>query len=615
LSSVVDRKSSSFRSRILIASIIIAVIFLVMLAHLFNLQVVNTYFYIEKANLTSRRVQVIDAPRGRIFDRHHTTPLAENSDAFTIYLNPAEFALSDYDKITTDVANAIGLTKAEIDKKIPPKDRRNYFNYELRQGVSYRTITDIAERIEEFPGVHYRNQALRFYSQGNSLSHVLGYIGKISNDEWLVLHNQGYGQDSLLGKRGIEKKYDLLLKGEDGKRFRTVDASGRILFNSEREISPVLGKDLVLTIDQKIQKLAQDALGERIGSVVVLQPATGEILAMVSYPFYDSNDFIGEESSTMFNTLRMDDRFPFLFRPIQSVYPPASTFKTIMSAAILAEGEIDPNEYVTCTGHFQLGTDTFNCHKLSGHGPVNLKSALEESCNVYFYTMGQRLGVDKISEYSTKFGFGQPTFIDVPGENNFGLVPNSAWKKRVTGIDWLGGDTVNLSIGQGDLLVSPLQLANAYAMIANGGTIYTPHVLKEIHDPNTGSIERIQPQVLHTSDIDPSVFRRVQRNLRSVVERGTANVVMMTRSTNVAGKTGTAQIGSYSEDNHSWFAAYAPYDTDDPMEQVVVVTMVEARNEWDWWAPKAADLIFHGIFNDQTYDEVLADLRPWYVVQ
>jgi penicillin-binding protein 2 len=615
MSNLVDRRSSSFRGRIIAAGITITAVLLFMLIHLFNLQVVNTYFYIEKANLTSRRVQPIDAPRGRIFDRHHTTPLAENSDAFTVYLNPAEFSLSEYDSISSSVATAIGMSKEEIDKKIPPQDRRNYFLYELKQGVSYQNITNIAERIEEFPGLHYRNQALRFYSQANSLSHILGYIGKISNDEWLVLHNQGYGQDSLLGKRGIEKKYDLLLQGVDGKRFRTVDASGRILFNSEREISPQLGNDLVLTVDQKIQNLAQKALGERIGSVVVLQPATGEILAMVSYPYYNSNDFIGEDNTRVFNQLRTDDRFPFLFRPIQSVYPPASTFKTILATAILAEGEIDPNEHVNCTGSFTLGTDTFNCHKLSGHGRVNLRSGLQESCNVYFYTMGQRLGADKIAEYASKFGFGQPTYIDVPGENNYGLVPNSAWKKRVTGIDWLGGDTVNLSIGQGDLLVSPLQMANAYAMIVNEGTIYTPHVLKEIHNPNTGKIELIQPQVLHTSDIPPEVFQRVKRDLRAVVEGGTASVVMLTRSTTVAGKTGTAQIGSEVEGNHSWFAAYAPYDTDDPLEQVVVVTMIEARNDWDWWGPKAADIIFHGIFNDKTYEEVISDLRPWYVYQ
>jgi penicillin-binding protein 2 len=233
---------------------------------------------------------------------------------------------------------------------------------------------------------------------------------------------------------------------------------------------------------------------------------------------------------------------------------------------------------------------------------------------VYFYTVGDELGIENIVYYSREFGLGQVSGIDLPGET-LGFLPTPEWKQRTQAMIWLGGDTLNISIGQGYLLVTPIQLADVVAMIANEGRVYLPHVLKEVRDPQTGNlIQAVEPEVLHVAAIRKETFQTVQRAMRGVITDGTAAVVLTTKAVEVAGKTGTAEAG-YEDRWHSWFAAYAPYNTDDPRQRVVVVVMVEAENEWEWWAPKAANVIFQGIFADQTYEEAVETLKPWWYIE
>ena len=344
---------------------------------------------------------------------------------------------------------------------------------------------------------------------------------------------------------------------------------------------------------------------------MVLRPTTGEILAMVSYPWFDPQSFIGDGGPRAFSAVAADPSFPFINRAIRAAYPPASVFKILMMAALTEERTYATGHSIMCRGRFAFGDRIFKDWVKEGHGLIDLDDALAQSCDIYFYQAGLALGINTIADYATAFGLGATAGVDLPGEAA-GSVPTPAWKLRERGTGWVGGDTVNLSIGQGYVTVTPLQIANLVAMVANGGDIYRPHVVKEIRDGDSGEIiASTEPELLHRSEISGATFAAVRDAMRLVITDGTALPVITTDAVAVAGKTGTGEVGL--EDHwHSWFAAYGPFGAADRDEQIVVVTMVEAVNEWEWWAPKAANLIFHAAFSGQTVAEAVEYLRPWY---
>jgi penicillin-binding protein 2 len=349
--------------------------------------------------------------------------------------------------------------------------------------------------------------------------------------------------------------------------------------------------------------------------VVVLRPGTGEILAMVSYPWYDPAVFTRNDSAAEYQALLNDPNKPFLNRAIQSGYHPASTFKIVMTAGILGENVFPPDQLVDCPGEISYGDRLWRCHiRRPGHGHLNLQEAMAQSCDIYFWVVGRDyLGIERILEYTKDFGFGETTGIDLPGEIP-GFIPTPQWKDRRFHERWLGGDTMNMSIGQGYTLTTPLQMANMVAMVVNDGIIYKPHVLKEVRDPLSGVIETTNaPAILHKSDIDRGIFETIRRNMRSVISEGTARFPLNIKTVEIAGKTGTGEVG-LPDQWHSWFTAYAPYQTDNPEERVVVSVIVEAVNKWEWWAPYASAIIFHGIFSGQTYEESVASLGLQYLM-
>jgi penicillin-binding protein 2 len=597
------------KSRLIAFGVVIITVSLVYLIYLFNMQVVHTIIYQNRARAVAMRSFVVPAQRGEIYDRNADYPLATNIDSFAIYIIPGLLPTDERNRIYEDLSAILEMSSEAISVKVSSGRSQLYQPIEIKDNVELGTVIRIAEQAELFPGVTWNNKPIRSYPEVGSLSHVLGYVGNINVEELQVLFNLGYNRNSVIGKSGIEKQYDMILKGSDGRGFSTVDVRGRQVGENESFIEvPVNGMNLVLTVDREIQLLCEEALGDRIGSVVVLKPATGEILAMVSYPWYDPNIFYSSNREEQFRLLSLDPRNPFLNRAIQSNYPPASVFKIIMSTAILEEEVFDPLKTVTCEGRFRLGDRFFNCHVLHGHGPVNLKTAMAESCDVYYYTLGLRhLGIDLISEYSRMYGYGALSGIDIPGEIT-GLVPTPQWKQQRFNSPWVGGDTVNTSIGQGFLLTTPMQMANMLAMTINRGVIFRPHFLKEVRNPATGElVERIEPEILRTAPIRKETFDIVQDHVRGVTTDGTAAVVTTTKAVDVAGKTGTAEVG-YDDRWHAWFAANAPYGAP-PEEQIVVVTMVEAANEWEWWSVRAANIIMQGIFAGQTYDEAIEALR------
>ena len=602
-------------ARLLVLGGIIGLVLLVYVGYLFSMQIVDGYIYSLRAEEVTRRSLIVTAPRGNIYDRTATTPIATNRESFAVDINPAEIPRDEIDDVFARVAEQLRMPVSEIYDAIPERRYNVFQPIEIRSGLPYRTVTALAERKPDFPGVSWRIKPVRQYVDGDAFSHVLGYVGDITPEELQILFNRGYTQRSVIGKAGIELEYDEVLRGRDGREFRTVDAQGRrVSDDSRNRIAPEQGRDIVLTLDRDIQLLTQKALGNRIGAALVLHPGTGEILSMVSYPGYDANEFYGEGGQDYFVEVSLDPTGSFINRTIQAQESPASTFKVLMTLALLEEDAFPVDEEVFCPGYYTVGNRVFRCHKEHGHGDVALFEALAESCNVYYYTMGnEHLGIEKIVDYSRALGLGERTGIDLPGERA-GLVPTPDWKQRAFNDAWRPGDTVNLSIGQGFLQVTPLQLGNLMAAIVNEGVVYRPHVVKEIRDPVTGVVvESVEPEVLRTVPVSDETFDQVRTAMQGVVESGTPQIVMTTNAP-AGGKTGTSQTAS-EERQHSWFIGFAPYGEGSIDDYVVTVVWIDAANEWDWWGPYATNIITHGIYNDLSYEEAIEDLRsrrdPW----
>jgi penicillin-binding protein 2 len=601
--------------RIIVLQIVFIFIFALYATKLFSMQILSGELYQQQAKQNARRVVPISAQRGEIYDRNFTQPLVMNTDSFAISITPAEVPRTEMSGLIEKIAMLMGVPRDRIDQKIPEQSYNQYQPVEVAVNVPFITIARLAEIADSLPGVSWQSKPVRNYVDTRSLSHIVGYVGDITQNELTVLYNKGYQRGDLIGKSGVEKQYDELLRGKSGWESRITDVWGRRVPSEqiERE-SPVTGSNLVLTIDRRIQDLVEQALGPRIGAAVVMRPTTGEILAMVSYPWYDPaifNQLLGVEYQTLSN----DPNKPFLNRAIQSSYPPASTFKIVMTTGILAENAISPEQTVDCLGEMTYGDRLWRCHiRRPGHGHLNLQQAMAQSCDIYYWTVGRDyLGVENIVSYAREYGYGELTGIDLPGEVA-GFIPDPQWKDRRFHERWVNGDTMNMSIGQGYTLVTPLQMANMVAMTVNDGTVYRPYILKEIRDPLTGTVqESTARQVLHKSDVSPEIFKTVRYDMRGVISRGTAQFPLNIKSVEIAGKTGTGEVG-LADRWHSWFAAFAPYQTNNPEERIVVSIIVEAANRWEWWATYASAIIFQGIFANQSFQEAVTTLGLQYLM-
>ncbi|OJF77747.1 MAG: penicillin-binding protein 2 [Treponema sp. CETP13] len=613
-SSDLKNKSGSSLSKnksIFVFLILIFLVFIIYVAKLFSMQVIEGSQYRTQSKNLAQQQSIIPAQRGEIFNSDSDMAIVVNTDSFAVDVTPGEIPDEHYDSITARLAIYLHINKKVIDDKIPIYSRSSYKAFEIKSNVSFDEISNIAENITDLPGVSWRSKPIRNYLLTGSMSHVVGYVGAITKDELKVLYNQGYDSTSIIGKTGIEKEYDKQLQGTPGVESRIVDVRGRFMSDKPVVDPPVSGNDIVLTIDTSIQKLAEEALGDRVGSAIVLKPSTGEILAMVSYPYFNPNLFNEENSSSKFQALLNDPKKPLLNRTINATYPPASTFKVIMATALLQEKTFDKDSKVECKGSIDYGGRVFHCWTpFPGHGFMDLKNGLAQSCNIYFWTIGRDyLGVDLISKYAKMFGYGGSLGIDLPSSKT-GFIPTAEWKERRYHEKWLGGDTMSMSIGQGYTNVTPLHVADMMAMVVNSGTIYKPHLLKQIRNGVTNEIiKKTEPEVLYRADsIDSDVWKTVQEDLRYTVTDGSAWYPLQNDVVKFAGKTGTAEVTGYKDSWHSWFVAYGPYDA--PVEdQLVVCVMVEAQNPWEWWAPYASNIIFQGIFANENCDEAIDSLR------
>ena len=601
------------RGRLQLFRWILIIFFFLYAVRLFTMQVMSGEEYRRMSLDIAKRTTVLPARRGEIYDRYFSDPLVVNNDTFAVTITPAEVPENAIEGLITRTAQLLGVPRREVDEKIPPQYYRLYQPLEIASNVSFETVAALAENLDTLPGLNWQPKPVRNYGDIGSLSHIMGYVGNITREELTMLYNEGYQQGDIIGKLGIERQYDEILRGRDGLETRTVDVRGRHISRDIQRESPAMGKNLVLTVDKNIQLLSEKALGQRMGAVVVMKP-NGEILAMVSYPWYDPNLFNRKTMAAEYSVLSQNPNKPFLNRAVQSSYPPASTFKILMSTALLNENLINPLQRIHCTGAIDYGQRLWRCWARGGHGWVNLQEGLAVSCDIYFWVAGRdHVGVDRINRYARSFGYGELTGIDLPGEIE-GFIPYPQWKERRFHERWLAGDTMNMSIGQGFTLVTPLQMTNMVAMVINDGIGYKPHLLKEVRDPVSGTVERVvEPEILYNiqDEVPRQVFETVRYNMRSVVTQGSARIDNI-RTVEMAGKTGTAEVG-LPDRWHCWFTAYGPYNSVNPDEQVVVTVLVEASNPWDWWSPYATAIIFQGIFANQSYEEAIMALGWQYL--
>lgn len=577
---LVDPREQRRQEQRLRALLILGLAMLVALVgRLWQLQIIDGATYKELAIAQSSRVREILPPRGLLTDR----------DGLVIVDNQPGFRLRFHPDRVTDATR----TQQFLDRVLsrPPRDlagrirtamrRRPYRPETLVEQLSRDDLARVAALRYEYPELELQVVPLRRYPHGEQAAHLLGYLGEVNDADLERLSRfDRYTQGDVVGKQGIERVYEPWLFGTKGsERFR-VDARGRIIEQIATE-APRAGWDLRMTIDWPTQVAAETALAGRRGAVVALDPRNGDVLAIVSRPAFDPTRFVGGIHNDDWKMLREDPGHPLEYRPVRGLYPPGSTIKPLTALAALDAGLTRPEETIFCPGSYRLGGRTFRCWKEGGHGRVSLYEAVKYSCDTYFYEMGRRLGIERLAAFARRWGFGERTGIDIEGEKG-GLVPDPDWKQRVFKEPWQEGETIITAIGQGSLLVTPLQMAVFYAAMANGGTLVAPHVYREFdHRERPSPLpppSRREGRVIEVDDAHLAIV--VKALVATVMDPDGTGGRSRIPGLRIAGKTGTAQVvaqakrGEELDDrlkDHAWFVAWAPVE--DP--RIVVAVLVE----------------------------------------
>ena len=538
---------------------ILFLLFGILFFRLFSLQILHGAHYIRLSEKNRVRVEPVEAPRGIIMDRNGTV-LVDNRPSYTISIIPHQ--IEHMDRTITMLSEIIGMDPGTIRKKIEAQKSWPYQPVKLKRDVGFSVLSKIEEHRYELPGVIYQIVGRRRYPFDDLAAHLLGYVGEPSRKKFTHLASIGYLYGELIGKQGMERQYEAILHGRSGMRTLEVNAMGQeigpLSDPPEKKAEP--GADLRLTLDLSVQLAAEQAFPDSMaGSLVALDPRNGEVLAMVSRPSFDLNLFGGVLPPDQWKTLNDDPRHPLLNRSVQSAYPPGSTLKMVTALAGLATGKVrEEKGFLPCTGSYRFGNRVFKCWKEEGHGTLDLMGAITQSCDVYFYQLGEKIGLITWGLWAEKFGLGRRTDIDLPGEVP-GLVPSpSYYDQRYGKGKWSRGLMLNLAIGQGEVLMTPIQMACYTAAFANGGSILRPHILKEVVEDGRRLFHPTR-QLHQIAGISPGDMELIRKSLFAVVNapHGTGARARVP-GFGVAGKTGTAQ-NPHGED-HSWFIAFAPFD-------------------------------------------------------
>ncbi len=569
--------------RFYLAGFAVFVVIFFLLFRAFWLQSIKHDYYQAKADANRYRYEITSPPRGVIVDRNGLV-VAENESTFDVIVQPLDLPLEELDRreVLGQVARITGTDIAELNQMIASAGEWDRSVYLVRD-IPYEQAISVKIALAEENAISVTHGLKRRYRHSDSiqsLSHILGYVGSISQEQYAENRENGYLRTDMIGKTGVEASYEFWLRGERGERIVEVDAHGKKI-RAVQETDPKSGNVLELTIDLKLQRAAEEAIKKSISenediqraTAIAMDPRNGQILAIVSWPAYDNNAFSGKVSSTVYGALLNDSNTPLIPRAWAGLYPSGSTIKPIYAVAALADGIITAKTTIMSTGGIWIGARLFPDWKPGGHGLTNVRSAIAWSVNTFFYTIGggtetfKGMGADRMAEWLNVFGFGSSLGLDIIGENA-GLVPTPEWRVQKRNERWYIGDTYNYSIGQGDLLVTPLQIAAATAVIANGGYRIRPH-LALTESAYVQYTQKFPKDLSQEAVADNNAIEVVRAGMRDTVlygsGRGLLNMPM-----EIAGKTGTAQW-RVDEPNHAWFTCFAPYNN----PEIVVTVLLE----------------------------------------
>ena len=570
------REIMDMKHRAILLSFVVGVVFFIIVLRLWHLQILNADDYRSMSENNRLRFVPVAASRGAIMDRNANV-LVNNRASFSLAVVPQE--VTDKDALLTQLASLLSLNRDELlERWEKGKGRARYYPVVLASNLTHDQVEIAEENRLRMPGVEIEVKPVRKYSNGILASHLLGYIGEVSEDELANPNYAEYNLGDYTGKNGIERALEKQLHGKNGGRQFEVDARGRVL-RTISESYPISGNSVVLTIDLSIQEIAERAFGAQAGAAVAMDVNSGEILAFVSNPGYDPSLFSGKLPRDIWNKYLNDRRRPLENKALTGQYPPGSTFKMITALAGLENNVITAGTSVTCTGAYKMGRSSFRCWNRSGHGATNLRKSLRQSCDVYYYTLGNRLGVDRIADMSKRFMLGVPMGVGLKHEKP-GLIPTAAWKQKRFGKPWLRGETPSISIGQGYVLMTPIQLASMVSTIANGGTIYRPYLVKRIVDTDGKTLKEFSSERLGTTGISSNNLSLIKAGMYAVVnDPGGTGSAARVGSTKVAGKTGTSQVvklrnsrgpTEYKYRDHALFVAFAPYEKPEIAVAVII---------------------------------------------
>jgi len=547
----------------------LAILFVFLVSRIWYLQVIKGEEFAQLATNNRIRIRRVPASRGMILDRNQEM-LVDNRPSFQVSLVPED--IEDVDQVVRGMAEPLDQDPEVLRSTIVHQNnRRPFYPVLIKADISRNELAFLETYKMDLPGMVIEAVPRRSYHYDSLASHLLGYLGEIDHGELEEMASRGYHMGDFVGKDGVEKQWETMLRGVDGGRQVEVDSLGREI-RILRSVSSRPGHNVVMTIDLEIQKTVENLLKGKIGAAVAMDPQSGRILAMASSPAFNPDLFASGICRDDWINLLTTPFHPLQNKAVQGQYPPGSVFKIITAIAGLEEGVITPEETLHCPGFFQLGTKTYRCWRKGGHGTVALRQALIESCDVYFYQVALRLGIDTIARYARELGFGRPTGIEL-GDEKCGLIPTTAWKKKRYNEPWYEGETLVSGIGQGAILVTPVQMAAMISAIANGGVLFKSQVIQRVEDAYGKSIEEYPTMVMKRVSVSEQTLHLIRDALRGVVEdpRGTGRPARI-KGVSVCGKTGTAQVVKLEvsekiEDeeqipiqyrDHAWFVAYAP---------------------------------------------------------
>jgi penicillin-binding protein 2 len=582
----------------------VLLVFLVLAARLWQLQIIQGSEYVLKAERNRvRNIQLI-APRGSITDRNNVH-LVDNDASKDVLLYRE--SMKNRSATIEFLTEKLGIKLEDIETQFRrSKGRGLYYPIIIKKNADMRDISVIEAHRRDFPEIQLEPEPRRKYHFGKLAAHILGYLGEISEEELASDKFADVTSGSLIGRSGVERTYNQVLTGTDGVRKVSVDSMGRE-FEQLSKSDSVVGNYIRLTIDLDLQLIAEKALEGKVGAIVAMDPRNGEILAMASAPSFDPNSFSTRISSSEWNILINDPDRPMQNRTIQNSYSPGSIFKLIMADAGLEEGLLDGNQSVVCRGSAEYYGRTFHCWDKNGHGAVYVEQAIQKSCNIFFYELGRRLGIEKIYEHAHVLGLGQRTGIDLPEEKN-GVLPNSEWKMRTRHAKWYAGETISVSIGQGATSTTPLQILRAVSAIATGGLLATPHVL--LNAENSPDLDT--KWTARKIPIGEDHARRIRQGMWQSVNNGGTGHNAAVAGLDICGKTGTVQVISNENrqtkredfEDHSWFAGFGSRDN----PEIAVVIFVEHGGKGGVAAAPLAKQIFSAYY-DKLKPKLMTDAR------